>query len=73
KPVNVFGMAVDDGDLIHADCHGAVVIPAVAVARIGQTVDLLTRREAVILECARAPGFDIAKLLKAMADSAEIH
>ena len=28
RPVDVAGMRVCDGDLIHADQHGAVVIPA---------------------------------------------
>jgi len=36
-------------------------------------IALLTRREAVILKAARAPGFNIEILGKAMADSAEIH
>ena len=71
--VNVFGMAVRHGDVIHADRHGAVVIPAAAVARIPAAVELIARREAVILEAARAPGFGIEALKKAMADSADIH
>lgn len=71
--VNVFGMKVSDGDLIHADKHGAVVIPVEAVAGMADTVDLLVRREAVILDCARGADFNIDKLLAAMADSKEIH
>ncbi|MEZ5740107.1 MAG: RraA family protein [Burkholderiaceae bacterium] len=73
KPVNVFGMAVNDGDVIHADGHGAVVIPAEAIDRIPAAVDLLVRREAVILDCARGDGFDIEKLRQAMSTSADIH
>lgn len=71
--VNVFGMTVSDGDLIHADCHGAVVIPKEAVAKIPAAVDLLVRREAVILDCARAKDFSIDKLREALSQSAEIH
>jgi regulator of RNase E activity RraA len=71
--VNVFGMNVRHGDIIHADRHGAVVIPAHAVAAIPAAVELLVRREAVILEAARKPGFNIEILKRAMADSAEIH
>ncbi|MCP5153131.1 MAG: RraA family protein [Ectothiorhodospiraceae bacterium] len=71
--VNVLGMAVLSGDIIHADRHGAVVVPASAVKALPAAVDLLTRREAVILEAARAPGFDAAKLRKAMSESADIH
>ena len=71
--VNVFGMAVKPDDIIHADRHGAVVVPAQCVKELPAAIDLLTRREAVILDVARAPGFNIEILKKAMADSAEIH
>ena len=71
--VNVAGMTVADGDIVHADRHGAVVVPREAVAQIPAAVDLLTRREAVILGVARGDGFDIDVLKRAMADSAEIH
>jgi len=71
--VNVAGMSVSDGDIVHADRHGAVVVPREAVAKVPVAVDLLTRREAVVLAAARSGGFDIDALKRAMADSAEIH
>ena len=48
-------------------------MPHRCVRELPAAIDLLTRREAVILEVARAPGFDVEVLKKAMADSAEIH
>ena len=71
--VNVAGMTVNDGDIVHADRHGAVVVPREAVTKLPAAVELLTRREAVILAAARSEGFDIDTLKRAMADSAEIH
>jgi len=71
--VNVYGMAVKPNDIVHADRHGAVVVPADCVKRLPAAIELLTRREAVILKAARAPGFNLAILKKAMSDSAEIH
>lgn len=71
--VNVTGMTVGDGDIVHADRHGAVVVPREAVEKLPAAVELLTRREAVILAAARSEGFDIDTLKRAMADSAEIH
>ena len=73
RHVNVFGMAVRHDDVIHADRHGAVVIPPEAVTALPAAVDLLTRREAVILECARGPDFGIERLRQAMTDAADIH
>lgn len=71
--VNIFGMVVQDNDIIHADRHGAVIVPRDAVKKLPDAIDLLTRKEAVILEAARAPGFDIEKLKTAMGQSADIH
>ena len=73
RPVTVYGMACVTDDVIHADRHGAVVIPHEAVTALPAAIDLLTRKEAVILEMARAPGFDIGKLRDALARSEEIH
>jgi regulator of RNase E activity RraA len=43
-------MVVRDGDLVHADGHGAVVIPH-EVARVGvKSSELQARREAVSLD-----------------------
>ena len=57
KPVNIFGMHVAHDDVIHADFHGAVVVPADAVRKLPAAIDLVSRREAVILEVCRAPDF----------------
>ena len=73
KPVNIFGMQAAHDDVIHADFHGAVVIPADAVRRLPAAIDLVSRREAVILEVCRAPGFTPAKLREALRKSGEIH
>ena len=73
EQVEVHGMSVRDGDIVHADCHGAVVVPADAVARLPEAIDLIARREAVILKAARAPDFDIDKLRAAMQGASEIH
>jgi len=59
--VNVHGMYASHDDVIHADQHGAVVVPADAVAKIPETVALLVRKEKVILDAARAPGFELSK------------
>ena len=73
EPVNIYGMGVQDGDLIHADQHGAVVVPISAVAELPAAVEKVARREKVILDACRRPGFDIEALKRAMADAAEIH
>jgi hypothetical protein len=73
KEVRVAGMLARSGDLVHADRHGAVTIPEGVAAKIPAACDLLARKEAVILEMARAPGFNVAKLREALAKQDEIH
>lgn len=73
REVRVAGMVVRSGDLIHMDRHGAAVIPAALAAKLPAACDLLARKEAVILDMARAPGFTIEKLKEALARQDEIH
>ena len=67
--VDVFGLFVSDGDIVHADHHGAVVIPADLLEKIPAAIDLMARKEKVLLDAAKAPGFNIEKLRAAMAAS----
>jgi regulator of RNase E activity RraA len=64
--VDVFGLVVSDGDLVHADRHGAVRIPPEAAEKIPAAVDLMARKEKVILDAARAPGFNVPRLQAAL-------
>ena len=73
RPVNVFGMQVSHDDVIHADYHGAVVIPAAAVKKLPAAIDLISRREKVILDICRDPGFTPARLREALKKAGEIH
>jgi len=71
--VNIFGMVVNDGDLVHADRHGAVVIPHAAAAKLPAAISVIEHKEALILKAARSPGFTVAALRKAMSDGEDIH
>lgn len=73
RPVTVAGMRVRDGDLVHADQHGAVVIPHDVASKVHDTARQMQRRERVIIDAARQPGFNIDKLRAAQGRAAEIH
>ena len=73
QQVRIHGMLVRSGDLVHADQHGAVVIPEAVAAKIPAACDLLARKEAVILDLARKPGFTVAKLREALQKQDDIH
>jgi regulator of RNase E activity RraA len=61
-PVTVAGMRVNPGDWIHADRHGAVVIPPEAVDALPAAAEAIARGERALIEASQRPDFDIAKL-----------
>lgn len=64
-PVTVFGLTVAPGDLVHADRHGAVVIPPEVVARLADAIARMQATEQLVLGPARQPGFDFAAFERA--------
>jgi regulator of RNase E activity RraA len=63
--VNVVGMAVKSGDLIHADRHGAIVVPADKIDAMKTALVGLSAREAKIIAAAKAGG-NVAAIKAAM-------
>lgn len=60
QPVQIMGMDVHPGDLIHADRHGAVVIPPEVVDQLAAAISKMQITERLVLDPARAEGFDFA-------------
>lgn len=58
EPVRIMGLAVHDGDLIHADRHGALVVPPEVIPALAPAVHKLLDTEMLVLGPARAQGFD---------------
>jgi regulator of RNase E activity RraA len=71
--VSVAGMVVSSDDIVHADRHGAVVVPREAIAKIPAAVELLTKREKVLIDACKSPGFGIETLRQAFAQADDIH
>jgi len=70
--VNIHGMTVHDGDLIHADRHGAVTVPPQAVKKLPPAFDLLQRREKLVIDAADCPDVSAASLAEAWRQGAAI-
>ena len=52
--VNIHGMAVKSGDLIHADRHGAVVVPPGSIDAMPAALEKLNAKEAQIINAAKS-------------------
>lgn len=63
----VFGLSIQDGDLIHADRHGAVAIPPDVIPVLEDAIKRLQATEQLILGPAREDGFDFETFSKAWA------
>lgn len=59
EPVEVFGLKVAPSDWVHADCHGAVVIPEDVLPDLVPALDRLLSAESVVLEPLRARDVSI--------------
>lgn len=59
-PVTLFDLPISPGDLVHADRHGALVIPEDVVPELAAAIGKLIEIEQLVLEPARKPGFDFA-------------
>ncbi len=57
-PVSIFGLNINDGDLVHADRHGALVIPPEVLPDLEEAIRNLLATERLVLDPARTEGFD---------------
>jgi regulator of RNase E activity RraA len=71
-PVQVAGMCVDPGDIVHADAHGAVAFPAGLLDDLPRAAETVRLREAYLLAAAR-PGVAPGELAAAFRDAAALH
>lgn len=71
--VQVLGMSVSPNDLIHADRHGAVVIPMSLLKKLPAAIDTVFAKERPIIEAAKQPNFSFNALKAALEVSEDIH
>ncbi|ABD57001.1 RraA family protein [Jannaschia sp. CCS1] len=67
-PVTIMGMEVHQDELIHADRHGALVIPDEVIGDLKQAIETVFASEAIVLGPARSADFNIEKLAAAWAE-----
>ena len=62
--VNVFGMVVNDGDVVHADIHGAVVFSATLAEKVAENAEAFMEGERPIIEACKANALSFDQLEK---------
>lgn len=71
--VTVANMEVSSGDLIHADQHGAVVIPHAVAREVPAAAAKIAERERITIDACQKPGAGIEEVKAAIAKAADYH
>lgn len=66
--VNIFGMSVKEGDFVHADRHGAVVVPLDILYELDKWISKMQEIEEIVLAPARKDDFNFQKFEAAWAE-----
>jgi 4-hydroxy-4-methyl-2-oxoglutarate aldolase len=67
QPVEIGGLRIQSGDLLHGDLHGVQSVPLDIAARIPSVAAQITVREQALIELCRSPEFSLDKLRAAVA------
>jgi regulator of RNase E activity RraA len=65
-PVEVGGLKVQPGDLLHGDCHGVLSIPNEIAAEIPALAANIIEKERRLIALCRSSDFSLAKLRRAV-------
>ncbi len=69
EPVEIGGMRVRPGDLVHGDRHGVQTIPRGIASQIPPVAACLQERERSVIDCCRAADFSLNKLRATIKDA----
>ena len=70
EPVEIGGLKIQSGDLIHGDRHGVLTIPLEIAAKIPDEAAKILAEERELIEFCRSPEFSLEELAKRLRDSA---
>jgi len=65
-PVELGGLKIQPGDLIHGDCHGVLSVPGQIAADIPAVAARLAEKERKLIGLCRAPDFSLEKMRRAV-------
>lgn len=67
QPVEIGGLTIRSGDLLHGDLHGVQTVPLAIAAQIPAIAARILARERALIALCRSPGFTLEKLRAAVA------
>jgi len=73
KPVNVGGIEVKQGDLIHGDKHGVLVVPLEVADKIPKAAQKIVEKEKKIFDFTKSNKFNLEELKELMKELREAY
>jgi 4-hydroxy-4-methyl-2-oxoglutarate aldolase len=62
QPVEIGGLQINSGDLLHGDLHGVQSIPLAIAPRVPEVAARISAREQTLIDLCRSPDFTLEKL-----------
>jgi 4-hydroxy-4-methyl-2-oxoglutarate aldolase len=62
EPVEIGGLKISSGDLLHGDRHGVISIPRSIAAQIPETASMILKQERELIEFCSSPRFTLHEL-----------
>lgn len=72
EPVEIGGLKIHPGDLIHGDCHGVHTIPYLIAAEIPKAAAACVAEERALIELCRSPALTLDKLGAKLRQTAQV-
>lgn len=73
KPVEVGGLTIQPGDLIHGDRHGILTIPEGFAAKLSAVASRITQEKRQVIELSKQPGVACEDLDRAVRELLDSH
>lgn len=67
QPVRIHGVDIRPGDLVHADRHGAVVVPPGVIGKLHEAIKTLMRSEKIVFDAVKGKQITFAEFETAWA------
>src|SRR3984885_14587361 len=76
EPVEIDGLKISSGDLLHGDRHGAIIIPHAIASEIPETASRIRREEGELIEFCGSANFSLQELsqrMQGMSPNCDLH
>ena len=76
EPVEIDGLKISSGDLLHGDRHGAIIIPLAIASEIPETASRIRREEGELIEFCGSANFSLQELsqrMQGMSPNCDLH